>query len=150
MQDYNPSNASKRRFDSESKVTAYVRSAMANPLAQESPPVFEFTNIQNTGSGTDPIHNSATSMPPNNDWDLSNLLLLEMGYVQNNLQQTQPTPGHTPNVLSPSMTYTRKAGSPGYSSDFGLDGDIFTLWQDIPDTFRLALLFQSVCLCQRY
>ncbi|KDR75219.1 hypothetical protein GALMADRAFT_157080 [Galerina marginata CBS 339.88] len=88
-----------------------------------------------TNSNEPILFDSAATMP-SNDWDLSNLLLIQMGYIQANAKESlekqnfnvvPPTPGISPlpeygNVIPP---------------DFAMSDDMFALWSDIPDALSV-------------
>ncbi|KAF8904482.1 fungal-specific transcription factor domain-containing protein [Gymnopilus junonius] len=96
LQDYQPRSSGKRRpAPAPPPNFISVNSSYSAPAA-----------VPATAVNTNPFPSSTAAAMPTNDWDLSNLLLIEMGYIQANAGQDtmQPVPAFgNPSLTAPQL-----------------------------------------------
>lgn len=159
IQDYQIRTPSKRRRAQSVTNTNEAKTTGVTSTAPESTPNFISVNpsyslpaaVPASAPNTQPFSFDTAAAMPTNDWDLSNLLLIEMGYIQANAGQNpvqhdfntpsltaQPFPtgqyGHIPRTVPNNIPQ---------SQDFLMSDDMFALWPEVPAPGGIRYLHSS-------
>ncbi|PPR05818.1 hypothetical protein CVT26_010098 [Gymnopilus dilepis] len=155
LHDYQPRAAVKRRREQSFSYKTQTGPASIFGIASQAPtpnvsnaiPVQSAYSspsaISATANLTRPLPFSSAATMPNNDWDLSNMLMIEMGYIQANGGQNVTQPDFSAPSFTAPQPYPPQAQeyenvprvmaeNIPQGQDFIMSDDMFALWPELP------------------